>query len=142
MPWPRRAVSLLKRALPTKPRPGIPEPWSNYDASAATYASGSASRGSAIGWDERTDALARVQDHHHDEKLTRDSYNPYRDERRDERRGGGYGRERSRSPPRRDAFSPSQQQYGGQPHSPPPNDNSEVILIDIFAGRACNWTPR
>ncbi|KAL6710665.1 hypothetical protein ACN47E_007722 [Coniothyrium glycines] len=61
----------------------------------------------------------------------RDSYNPYRDERRDDRRGGGYGRERSRSPPRRETFSPSQQQYGGQPRSPPPpSDNSEVILID------------
>ncbi|KAL5115974.1 hypothetical protein ACEQ8H_006091 [Pleosporales sp. CAS-2024a] len=57
----------------------------------------------------------------------RDSYNPYRDERRDDRRGG-YGRERSRSPPRRETFSPAQQQYGGR--SPPPNDNSEVILID------------
>lgn len=61
----------------------------------------------------------------------RDSYNPYRDERRDERRGGGYGRERSRSPPRRDTFSPSNPQYGAQARSPPPaNDNSEVILID------------
>lgn len=62
----------------------------------------------------------------------RDSYNPYRDERRDERRGGGgYGRERSRSPPRHETFSPSHAQYGGQSRSsPPPNDNSEVILID------------
>jgi far upstream element-binding protein len=59
----------------------------------------------------------------------RESYNPYRDERRDERRGGGYGRERDRSPPRRDTFSPPQQQYG-QARSPPANDNSEVILID------------
>lgn len=58
----------------------------------------------------------------------RDSYNPYRDERRDERRGGGYSRDRSRSPPRRDTFSPPRQQYGAR--SPPPNDNSEVILID------------
>lgn len=61
----------------------------------------------------------------------RDSYNPYRDERRDERRGGGYGRERSRSPARRETFSPPQQQYGGgNTRSPPPSDNSEVILID------------
>jgi len=62
----------------------------------------------------------------------RDGYNPYRDERRDERRGGAYGRERSRSPPRRDNFSPVQAQYGGGggTRSPPPTDNSEVILID------------
>jgi far upstream element-binding protein len=60
----------------------------------------------------------------------RDGYNPYRDERRDERRAAGYGRERSRSPARRETFSPPQQQYGGQPRSPPPSDNSEVILID------------
>ncbi|KAF1343744.1 hypothetical protein EJ07DRAFT_170124 [Lizonia empirigonia] len=63
----------------------------------------------------------------------RDSYNPYRDERRDERRAapGGYGRDRSRSPSRRNTFSPPrQQQYGGPDRSTPPNDNSEVILID------------
>ncbi|KAK1913258.1 hypothetical protein P3342_005194 [Pyrenophora teres f. teres] len=60
-------------------------------------------------------------------EAARESYNPYRDERRDERRGG-YGRERDRSPPRRDTFSPSQQY--GQARSPPANDNSEVILID------------
>ncbi|EAT84973.2 hypothetical protein SNOG_07507 [Parastagonospora nodorum SN15] len=58
----------------------------------------------------------------------REGYNPYRDERRDERRGGGYARERSRSPPRRETFSPTNQQYGGR--TSPPNDNSEVILID------------
>jgi far upstream element-binding protein len=61
----------------------------------------------------------------------RDGYNPYRDERRDERRGGAYGRERSRSPPRRDDFSPLHAaQYGGNTRSPPPSDNTEVILID------------
>ncbi|KAH6618888.1 hypothetical protein C7974DRAFT_317992 [Boeremia exigua] len=62
----------------------------------------------------------------------RDSYNPYRDERRDERRGApaGYGRERSRSPSRRNTFSPPRQQYGGNDRATPPNDNSEVILID------------
>lgn len=61
----------------------------------------------------------------------RDSYNPYRDERReDPRRGGvGYGRDRSRSPRGRNTFSPPRA-YGGRDHSPPPNDNSEVILID------------
>jgi far upstream element-binding protein len=71
----------------------------------------------------------------------RDSYNPYRDERReDPRRGGvGYGRERSRSPRGR-TFSPPHA-YGGRDRSPPPNDNSEVILIDsslvgLVIGRA------
>lgn len=54
----------------------------------------------------------------------RDSYNPYREERR-----GAYGRERSRSP-RRNQFSPPPRAYGGRDRSPPPNDNSEVILID------------
>ncbi|KAF2740891.1 eukaryotic type KH-domain (KH-domain type I) [Polyplosphaeria fusca] len=59
---------------------------------------------------------------------TRDSYNPYRDERRDDpRRGGiGYGRDRSRSPRGRDTFSP--QRYVQE--RSPPSDNSEVILID------------
>lgn len=62
----------------------------------------------------------------------RDSYNPYRDERReDPRRGGaGYGRDRSRSPRGRNTFSPPRAAYGGRERSPPPNDNSEVILID------------
>lgn len=54
----------------------------------------------------------------------RDSYNPYREERR----GHGY-RERSRSPPRRNQFSPAPR-YGGRERTPPQNDNSEVILID------------
>lgn len=59
----------------------------------------------------------------------RDSYNPYREERRGG--GGGYGRERSRSPPnRRNQFSPPPRAYSGRERSPPPNDNSEVILID------------
>lgn len=55
----------------------------------------------------------------------RDSYNPYREERR----GHGY-RERSRSPPRRNQFSPQPRGYGGRDRTPPQNDNSEVILID------------
>ncbi|KAF2463471.1 uncharacterized protein BDR25DRAFT_319985 [Lindgomyces ingoldianus] len=61
----------------------------------------------------------------------RDSYNPYRDERReDPRRGGaGYGRDRSRSPRGRNTFSPPRG-YGTRDRSPPPNDNSEVVLID------------
>jgi len=61
----------------------------------------------------------------------RDSYNPYRDERREDPRRGGasYGRDRSRSPRGRNTFSPPRA-YGGRDRSPPPNDNSEVILID------------
>ncbi|KAF2199174.1 hypothetical protein GQ43DRAFT_376906 [Delitschia confertaspora ATCC 74209] len=62
----------------------------------------------------------------------RDSYNPYRDDRRDDpRRGGiGYGgRERSRSPRGRAMFSP-QRGYGARDRSPPASDNSEIILID------------
>ncbi|KAF1978263.1 hypothetical protein BU23DRAFT_564503 [Bimuria novae-zelandiae CBS 107.79] len=54
----------------------------------------------------------------------RDSYNPYREERR----GHGY-RERSRSPPRRNQISPAPR-YGARERTPPQNDNSEVILID------------
>lgn len=58
----------------------------------------------------------------------RDSYNPYREERRG---GNGYGRERSNSPRRSNQFSPPPRGYGGgRSRSPPPNDNSEVILID------------
>lgn len=55
----------------------------------------------------------------------RDSYNPYREERR----GHGY-RERSRSPPRRNQFSPQPRGHGARDRTPPQNDNSEVILID------------
>ncbi|KAF2281590.1 uncharacterized protein EI97DRAFT_34048 [Westerdykella ornata] len=61
----------------------------------------------------------------------RDSYNPYRDERReDPRRGGiGYGRDRSRSPRGRHTFSPPRG-MGGRDRTPPPSDNSEIILIE------------
>ncbi|KAF2190837.1 hypothetical protein K469DRAFT_558950 [Zopfia rhizophila CBS 207.26] len=61
----------------------------------------------------------------------RDSYNPYRDERRDDpRRGGiGYGRDRSRSPRGRNTFSPPRA-YNARDRSPPPHDNSEIVLID------------
>ncbi|ORY11588.1 hypothetical protein BCR34DRAFT_587758 [Clohesyomyces aquaticus] len=61
----------------------------------------------------------------------RDSYNPYRDERREDPRRGsaGYGRDRSRSPRGRNTFSPPRG-YGTRDRSPPPHDNSEVVLID------------
>ncbi|KAF1951083.1 hypothetical protein CC80DRAFT_216749 [Byssothecium circinans] len=58
----------------------------------------------------------------------RDSYNPYREERRGG--GGGHGRDRSRSPRRNQYSPPPRGGYGGRDRSPPPNDNSEVILID------------
>jgi far upstream element-binding protein len=65
----------------------------------------------------------------------RDSYsNPYRDERRDDsRRGGGYGRDRSRSPTRGTRFSPQNGRSSyGRERSPPrrENDDSEVINIE------------
>ena len=118
-----------QKGLAYEARPGIPEPWSNYDASAATYAVAAHQEDPRLGGRAYRRSRSRSRSPPRRE-AARDSYNPYRDERRDERRGGGYGRERSRSPPRRDAFSPSQTPYGGQPQSPPPNDNSEVILID------------
>jgi far upstream element-binding protein len=115
-----------QKGLAFDPRPGT-DPWSGIGNPSQTYP---------------------MTAHHEDPRLSgrpyqrsrsrspsrrdpvRDGYNPYRDERRDERRGGGYGRDRSRSPPRRDTFSPPRQSYGGQGHDTPPNDNSEVILID------------
>jgi far upstream element-binding protein len=61
----------------------------------------------------------------------RETYNPYRDERRDDRRGG-YGRERSRSPARgsRSAYSPQPGRNYGRDRSPRRDDDSEVISID------------
>lgn len=109
-------------------RPGIPEPWSGQDALAQTYTGAAHSEDPRLSGRQYRRSRSRSQSPRRDG--ARDSYNPYRDERRDERRGNAYGRDRSRSPPRRDTFSPPHQQYGGQPRSPPPNDNSEVILID------------
>lgn len=114
-----------QKGLAYEARPGIPDSWSGFGSPSQTHTvtahqedprlSGRPYRRSRSRSPPRRDAA-------------RDSYNPYRDERRDERRGGGFGRDRSRSPPRRNTFSP--QQYGGNDRSPPPNDNSEVILID------------
>ncbi|KAF2141260.1 uncharacterized protein K452DRAFT_326987 [Aplosporella prunicola CBS 121167] len=64
----------------------------------------------------------------------RDSYNPpnpYRDERRDDARRGGYGRDRSRSPPgrSREPFSPQRTSYN-RDRSPPRGDDSETITIE------------
>ncbi|KAF2752901.1 eukaryotic type KH-domain (KH-domain type I) [Pseudovirgaria hyperparasitica] len=71
----------------------------------------------------------------------RDSYNPYRDERRADRRSGGggggggggsstYGRDRSRSPgPRgRDTFSPNRQY--ARDRTPDNSPDNEIIVID------------
>jgi far upstream element-binding protein len=116
-----------QKGLAHDARPGIPEPWSGYGVPAQTYTAPAQQEDPRLsgrpygGQRSRSRSRSPVR-----REPVRESYNPYRDERRDERRGGGYGRERDRSPPRRDTFSPSQQ-YG---RSPPANDNSEVILID------------
>jgi far upstream element-binding protein len=62
----------------------------------------------------------------------RDTYTSYRDERRDDRRGG-YGRDRSRSPARggRSVYSPQPGRNFGRDRSPRRDDgDSEVISID------------
>jgi far upstream element-binding protein len=110
------------------PRPGT-DPWSGIGNPSQTYAMTAHQEDPRLGGRPYRRSRSRSRSPPRRE-AARDGYNPYRDERRDERRGGGYGRDRSRSPSRRDTFSPSQQQYGGQTRSPPPNDNSEVILID------------
>ncbi|CBX93543.1 hypothetical protein IAQ61_009233 [Plenodomus lingam] len=118
-----------QKGLAYEARPGIPEPWSGYGAPAQTYTVPAHSEDPRLSGRSYRRSRSRSRSPQRREPV-RESYNPYRDERRDERRGGGYGRDRSRSPPRRETFSPSQAQYGGQSRSPPPNDNSEVILID------------
>ena len=108
-------------------RPGIAEPWSGYGIPAQTYTPPAYQEDPRLsGRQPYRRSRSRSRSPARREPV-RESYNPYRDERRDERRGG-YGRERDRSPPRRDTFSPAQQY--GQARSPPANDNSEVILID------------
>jgi len=119
-----------QKGLAFEARSGIPEPWSSYGAPAQTYTVPAHQEDARLGGRAYRRSRSRSRSPQRRDPV-RDSYNPYRDERRDERRGGGgYGRERSRSPPRHETFSPSHAQYGGQSRSPPPNDNSEVILID------------
>lgn len=118
-----------QKGLAFDPRPGT-DPWSAIGDTSQTYAMTAHQEDPRRGPQSYRRSRSRSRSPARRD-ATRDGYNPYRDERRDERRGGGYGRERSRSPPRRDTFSPSHAPYGGaQPRSPPPNDNSEVILID------------
>ncbi|KAL8825605.1 MAG: hypothetical protein Q9191_004310 [Dirinaria sp. TL-2023a] len=73
----------------------------------------------------------------------RDNYNPYRDERRDDPRRGGYVRDRSFSPTIRGAPSYSPRPYG-RDRTPPgrrgEDDNSETIniasnLVGLIIGR-------
>lgn len=61
----------------------------------------------------------------------RDTYNSYRDDRRDDSRRG-YGRDRSRSPVRgsRNPYSPQPGRSYGRDRSPRRDDDSEVINID------------
>jgi far upstream element-binding protein len=118
-----------QKGLAFDPRPGT-DPWSGIANPSQTYALTAHQEDPRLGGRPYRRSRSRSRSPPRRE-AARDGYNPYRDERRDERRGGGYGRERSRSPARRETFSPSQQQYGGQAaRSTPPNDNSEVILID------------
>jgi far upstream element-binding protein len=117
-----------QKGLAFDPRPGT-DPWSGMGDPSQTYPTAvhqEDPRLSARPY-RRSRSRSRSPARQHP---VRDGYNPYRDERRDERRGGGYGRERSRSPPRHDTFTPPRQQYAGQQQSEPPSDNSEVILID------------
>ena len=75
----------------------------------------------------------------------RDNYNPYRDERRDDPRRTGYGRERSFSPGIRGPTSYSPRGYGGSGDRSPPgrrgeDDNVETIniasnLVGLIIGR-------
>ena len=74
----------------------------------------------------------------------RDNYNPYRDERRDDTRRIGYGRERSLSPGIRGANSYSPRGYGSGDRSPPgrrgEDENVETIniasnLVGLIIGR-------
>ncbi|KAH7122275.1 far upstream element-binding protein 2 [Dendryphion nanum] len=108
-------------------RPGNADPWLTHNAPPPTYIPVVQQDDPRLGGR----AYRRSRSRSRSPARERDSYNPYRDERReDPRRGGvGYGRDRSRSPRGRNTFSPPHQ-YGGRERSPPPNDNSEVILID------------
>lgn len=117
-----------QKGLAFDPRPGT-DPWSGIGNPSQTYPMAAHQEDPRLGGRPYRRSRSRSRSPQRRD-AARDGYNPYRDERRDERRGGGYGRERSRSPTIRETFSPAHQQYGGQTRSPPPNDNSEVILID------------
>jgi far upstream element-binding protein len=117
-----------QKGLAFDPRPGT-DPWAGIANPSQTYAMTAHQEDPRLGGRPYRRSRSRSRSPARRD-AARDGYNPYRDERRDERRGGGYARERSRSPARRETFSPSQQQYGGHARSTPPNDNSEVILID------------
>ncbi|KAF2712153.1 hypothetical protein K504DRAFT_474589 [Pleomassaria siparia CBS 279.74] len=112
-------------------RPGIsdPSPMANYPL--PTYAMPAQQEDPRLG-SARPYIRSRSRSPPRRDNNIRDSYNPYRDERReDSRRGGaGYGRDRSRSPRGRNTFSPPRAAHGGRDRSPPLSENSEVILID------------
>lgn len=117
-----------QKGLAFDPRSGA-DPWSGVGGSTQAYAMAAHQEDPRLSGRPYRRSRSRSRSPPRRD-AARDGYNPYRDERRDERRGGGYGRDRSRSPSRRDTFSPPRQQYGSNTRSPPPNDNSEVILID------------
>ena len=115
-----------QKGLAFDPRPGT-DPWAGIGNPSQTYPMTAHQEDPRLGGRPYRRSRSRSRSPQRRDGA-REGYNPYRDERRDERRGGGYARERSRSPPRRETFSPTNQQYGGR--TSPPNDNSEVILID------------
>jgi far upstream element-binding protein len=115
-----------QKGLAFDPRPGT-DPWAGIGNPSQTYPMTAHQEDPRLGGRPYRRSRSRSRSPQRRDGA-REGYNPYRDERRDERRGGGYARDRSRSPPRRETFSPTNQQYGGR--TSPPNDNSEVILID------------
>ena len=119
-----RAVAAQK-GLQNNPRPGSFD-MQSYVTPTSTYTAAAYSEDPRLrGRDYRERSRSRSPPRRDN---MRDSYNPYREERRG---GNNYGRERSNSP-RRNQFSPppARAYGGGRSRSPPPNDNSEVILID------------
>jgi far upstream element-binding protein len=121
-----RAVAAQK-GLKHEPRPGSFD-MQSYVPSVSTYTAAAYSEDPRLrGRDFRERERSRSRSPPRRDNM-RDSYNPYREERRG---GNGYGRDRSNSP-RRNQFSPppARAYGGGRSRSPPPNDNSEVILID------------
>ncbi|KAF2689187.1 hypothetical protein K458DRAFT_383847 [Lentithecium fluviatile CBS 122367] len=120
-----RAVAAQK-GLKHDPRPGSFD-MQSYVTPVSTYTPAAYSEDPRLrGRDFREHERSRSRSPPRRDNM-RDSYNPYREERRG---GSGYGRERSGSP-RRNQFSPPPRAYGGgRSRSPAPNDNSEVILID------------
>ncbi|KAF2872914.1 hypothetical protein BDV95DRAFT_490420 [Massariosphaeria phaeospora] len=119
-----------QKGLAYDARPGSPAVWTAPGAAPSAYAATVHQEDPRLNGRQFPRSRSRSRSPQRRDNA-RDSYNPYRDERReDPRRGGtGYSRDRSRSPRGRNTNSPPRG-YGARDRSPPPNDNSEVILID------------